>query len=1057
MATLFGNKTPTTATPPETSLRVQTSIEGLPRALLWGQTRVAANLIWYGDFSAVAQTSPTSSSGKGGIFSPSSTASAGGFNYFASVELALGEGPIASVADRIWASKAIASLSQSNLGIFLGTSSQLAWSYLTATHPGDDFTYRFTPVLVGNISLGTSSELPNWTFEVTGAINELATVGQSDADPTRVIADFLANQNAGVPGWSAAFNGDWTNAQNYCFSQGLLISYALTSQTSASGFLDDMLTSLNIDPVWSEAVLKLVPRGDTISFGNGHAYFPPTAPIYDLTDADYLPNQSSFGNTNADPVSCKQVPARSQNNIIKVEYLARSADYNPATVIAQDDGAILLFGERGNDDVKSWHWFQTLNAAFVSAQLALGREQIANSYSVTVRPRFVLLEPGDIVTLTDSGLGLNRQLVKITDIQENQDRSFNLLTEEYLVGTAAPPLFGAQAGTGSKPDYQVEPGAINDPFLFEPPDQLAHGLEIWAAISGVDHLHYGGCDVYASYDGETFTKVQGGRQFGSARMGVLSAPLLPIPIAANTKTIDDIHTLFVDLTESAGVLQSVTQADALVGNTACWVDTAVNGEVLSYMSAEMTAPFDYNLNYLVRGLFGTEATVISHPAGAPFVRLDAGVLQIPFDQTRIGSTIYLKFLPFNIYGATVDNLSDVPAYTYKITGAALASPLPPVTNVRTVVKDRFSEIWWQEVEDFRTGIGYVIRKGDTFEGGQDLGTLAHPPLVAFGAGTYWIMPTCQPVPGLIVFSDIPVSITIQGNMLTQNIIQTTDFQALGWTGVFTNTAKEGVDPTAFIRLVGAADILSNPDILGTPDILNAGAIAMSGMFQSDIILDVGYLADCYVNVTWTSAGIPIGADILSNSDILNTPDILNAGSGQFVQVWVEIRTAGPFVNDAFEPVDVFDIAEVPDVFNTGMIWSEWQRYVPGVYRAEFIGYRVSFHTDDPQTIAYLTSLLAQVTIPARIDHYIGNSVLAGGLQIVFMPDDAIAFKPFNGGPLVGGLNNHPLPAVSMDWPGHPEVNFKIDSLDLTQITFHFEDISGTHVAVSGVDTYVEGY
>lgn len=1059
MSGLFGSPTTTTApTPPETSLRVQTSIEGLARTILWGQTRLAANLIWYGDFSAIPASSAASSgSGKGGIFSPPSTSTSSGYNYFASVEMSLCEGPIQSIYDRIWASKAVGSLSQSNIAFNLGSSSQTPWSYLVTAHPGQDLAYRYSAYLFGNLALGSSPELPNWTFEALGLINESATIGVVDADPTKVIADFLTNPTYGVPGWLSAYNGDWTNAQNYVFSADMLVSYALTSQTSASSFLDDFCKSLNIDPVWSEATLKLVPRGDTNIFGNGKAYFPPAAPIYDLDDTDFMANQASFGGTNADPVSCQQIPARNQNNVVKVEYLPRSADYNPGTVIAQDDGAVLKYGERGSNDVRNWHWFQYASAAYNAAHLALGREQIANRYAVTVRPRFILLDPGDIITITDSFLGLFRQWVKILDVQENSDRTINLLVEEYLQGTGAAPLFGTQTNQGSRPDYFVDPGLINTPIIFEPTDELAHGLAVWCAVSGVNPEVFGGCDVYISFDAETYTKVPGGRAIGSARMGVLTATLPAVTDNSDGVTVDVINTLSVDLSISDGELDSVSQTDALAGNSALWIDSNASGNVMSYMSAALAGTNKYNLTYLVRGLFGSGVSA-AQPSGTAVCRLDSAILQIPYDQSLIGSTIYLKFLPFNVYGETTATLSDLAAYTYVLKGTALGSPLPVVTNVRTVVKDRFAEIWWEEVADFRQSIKYLISKGPSFLGAQAMQTSAHPPFVAFGEGTYWIEATAQPVAGLTVFSSAPVSITIAGNMLTANIIEATDFQALGWPGAFLNVGKEGTDPSAFVRLVGAADILTNPDILNTPDILNSGVIASSGTYTaSSNILDIGYLADCYVNITWTSAGITVGSDILSITDFLNAPDILNASTGKDVEVWVEIRTSGPFVSDMFAPTDMFDSTNVPDLFSTGAPWSSWQRYVPGVYRAEFIEYRVQFTSDNPGVIAYLTSLVALVTIPARIDHYIGNTVGTGGLQIIFEPDDAILAKPFNGGPLVGGTNNHPLPAISMDWPGHPEVNFVIDSLDLTQITFHFEDSTGTHIAMTGVDTYAEGY
>lgn len=1069
MTSLFRTTSPDTAAPtPDASLRIQTSIEGLARTRVWGVTRVAGNLIWYNDFYAITVTSGGSSGGKGGLFgAPAQTNSS--FNYYTSVELAIGE-RVAAIGPVMWASKAKTTIAETiviggggpptifsgmtvsatNFGVFLGDQAQMPWSYLTSNHPNQAFAYRLTSYLAGNINLGSGSELPNWTFEVTGVISN-SVAGQPDADPMLMTSDFLTNPDSGVAGWLAEYNGDWTNAQNYLLASNLLVSYALTSPTSASSFLQEFLTSLNIMPVWSESVLKMVPRGDIVVAGNGHVYNPPTEPIYDLDDTDFLPNQASFGGTNADPVSGQQTPARKRDNVVKVQFLDRSADYNQASLSAPDDGAILLYGERCSEGVKQWHWFQNGAAAQMAAQLALGRKQIGNKYAFTLRPRYVLLEPGDIVTITDVDLGLFRQWVRIIDIKENQDRSFNFLVEEYLQGTASAPEYGRQVSQGSKPNYSADPGGINDPFLFEPTDQLAGGLEVWCAVSGVDQSLYGGCDVYISYDGATYSKVPGGRQFGSARMGRLTAPLAAVPANPTGQTIDTTGTLSVDLTMSAGALASGTQEDALKLNTACWV----NGEIVSYQTATLTGANKYDLTYLARGAYGTEAIIAAHAAGEPFARIDNGILRVPFDQTRIGATIYLKFLPFNIWGVTVLSLADVPFYTYKITGAALASPLPSVTQVRTVFKDRFVEIWWQEIDDFRSGIQYVIRKGDTFQGGQQLGTLAHPPFVAFGAGTYWIMPTCQPVAGLIVYGEDAESITIQGNMLTANIIQTSDFQALGWPGTLTNVGREGVDPTALLRLVGSQNILVDPNILVNPDVLNSGGdIVLDGTYEVADVLNVGYVADCYVNITWGAAGIPVGTNILTDPDFLNNPDVLNAGSSAFVEVWVEIRTATTSANDMFSPSDLFG---ADDMFGTGIAWNAWQRYVPGVYRAQYIQYRVAFQSVDPTIIAYLLGLVVQVSIPARIDHYLGNTVPVGGLTVTFMPDDAIAFKAFNGGPLVAGTFNHPLPAVSLDWPGHPGVNFVIDALSLSQMTFHFQDGTGTHVEVPNVDIYVEGY
>jgi hypothetical protein len=105
----------------------------------------------------------------------------------------------------------------------------------------------------------------------------------------------------------------------------------------------------------------------------------------------------------------------------------------------------------------------------------------------------------------------------------------------------------------------------------------------------------------------------------------------------------------------------------------------------------------------------------------------------------------------------------------------------------------------------------------------------------------------------------------------------------------------------------------------------------------------------------------------------------------------------------------------------------------------------------------LTAFSVQISIPARIDNYIGNNVTAAGLTITFEPDDAAAPRPFNGGSLVGGAGNHPLPSVSMDWQGSPTANYVITSFTLAAMTFHFVDGTGAKVAVNGVNIHVEGY
>jgi len=108
-------------------------------------------------------------------------------------------------------------------------------------------------------------------------------------------------------------------------------------------------------------------------------------------------------------------------------------------------------------------------------------------------------------------------------------------------------------------------------------------------------------------------------------------------------------------------------------------------------------------------------------------------------------------------------------------------------------------------------------------------------------------------------------------------------------------------------------------------------------------------------------------------------------------------------------------------------------------------------------VAFLNAMTAQISIPARIDHYVNQTVPTTGTTITFQPDNAAVASPFNGGPLSGGVGNHPLPALNFTWPGNPGINYVIDAISLSSVTFHFVNGSGAAVAVSGVNVIAEGF
>ena len=121
-------------------------------------------------------------------------------------------------------------------------------------------------------------------------------------------------------------------------------------------------------------------------------------------------------------------------------------------------------------------------------------------------------------------------------------------------------------------------------------------------------------------------------------MGVLATQL---PVGAEIHTT---NTLSVDLSESLGALVSGTQTDANNYVTICYVD----GELISYKTATLTATNKYDLSYLVRGTYGT--TISSHLAGSSFARLNDAVFKYKFADNMIGQTVYIKMTALNVFG-----------------------------------------------------------------------------------------------------------------------------------------------------------------------------------------------------------------------------------------------------------------------------------------------------------------------------------------------------------------------------------------------------------------------
>lgn len=646
MSGVLGSAPKTNVAPSYTAFRLQTSAYGLPIPLIYGMTRVAGNIAWYANFTAVAHKT----GGKGGLTGGGGKSGGTSYTYAVDLLVSLGEGPIAGVAT-VWVSQTGNSLANMMPGASLspGNYGQAPWGGLPSNQALGYSGIAY--VAAAQFGLGASPALPNLTFEVQG-IGYAAAANGIDADPAAVAADLLANPHYGA-GFPTARLGSLSDYQAWCRASGLWISPAYTQQASAASLLEEIARFTHAEWVWSSGLLTLVPRGAVAVAGNGASWSPPPAPVFDLDDEDFLPNAGAAGD---DPVILTRARAADQLNHIQIECLDRANLYAATTAEWTDQALLQRYGRRSSG-AQAAHLFADLGAAQVAVQL-LGQEQYnRNTYAFTLPAFGATLAPMDIVTLTDPILGLARQWVRVISSQEQDDGSWAIEAEEYPYGTGAAAAYRINQGWGYTPNYGVAPGPINPPVIFEAPIVLTEsgGLEIWAGVSG-SSPYWGGANVWVSLDGTTYSQLAAIK--GPARMGVLSAP-----IGAGTDP-DTTDTLAVDLTESRAQLLSGSTLDADSGATACYVD----GECIAYSTATLTATYQYALStYLRRGQYGS--FIAPHPAGSAFVRLDQNVGKVPISQPQLGQTLWLKFQSVNIWGGGAESLDSLAAYTHVITGA----------------------------------------------------------------------------------------------------------------------------------------------------------------------------------------------------------------------------------------------------------------------------------------------------------------------------------------------------------------------------------------------------
>ena len=476
-------------------------------------------------------------------------------------------------------------------------------------------------------------------------------------------------------------------------AQAIVGTSALTAFGLWAGVIPEglMVAMLN-ETAQTTSFATAASGGVTISLGGTAGpfnYTPNTTPLYSLGEDDYIVQELNVGvnigvspgspalragatpitgGFSDDPLHIARSTPADANNYIQLQCKDRGNSYNSHVVETFDQAAVDLYGIRRDTSLKADMIVDPYLTGAVVAQLALQRSLLfRNTYTFKLGWKYCLLEPMDLVQITDARLGAAALTVRITAVEEDDEGTLTITAEDFFGGYSTAVLYGKQSTGGYVANWNSGPGNINMPLIFEPPAALLSGdLEIWVALSGGPN--WGGAQVWISSDGSSYAYA--GTIPGPATQGALTDTLG----SYGGSEPDTSNTLSVDLTESRGQLLSVSAGDAADLVTLCYV----GGELLAYQTATLTTTYHYGLTSLYRGAYGS--TIGSHSSGAQFARLDQAIGRFPYPSTLIGQTIYLKFPSANIVGGGAQSLASVPAYSYMVTGSGKASVTTTVSG-----------------------------------------------------------------------------------------------------------------------------------------------------------------------------------------------------------------------------------------------------------------------------------------------------------------------------------------------------------------------------------------
>lgn len=896
---------------------VSTAQYGASVCEILGTTRISPNVIYWDDFTAHEHKS-SQKSGKGG-HSKTTTIT---YTYTVAVILALCEGQIAGIG-KMWKGKNVYQYPNGDVGLtlFSGTPDQKPWAYVQGKHPNKALAYENLAYMAGVIDLGDSGNMPTFNFEVKGKL--LDTGDGVDVNPADYILFVLSKVGLG----GVKIEGI-DNYRQYCKEADLLISTPSdsTDAKTAREIVNEIANITNAYFFWSNDRFKIVPRADR-AVGN---WKPDKTIRYNLTPDDFIPQSGGAC------ISYSRKDSSEIYNRVSVEFLNRANSYEKEVVNYQDNDDIKEFGVRQASTTKAHYIYTKTRAVKLAEELCRKNKYERVKYTFKLDWAFCRLEPGDLVMLNDPAMGIENQPAMIDSVTEGTNGVLTFTAISRAKGVYDEAEYNVHENERPLIDFNPNPGTCEPPMIFQPPALMTDAdNEIWLGTWG-KNPNWGGCSVWVSDTNEYYRKL--GTIDYRARYGTLAAPL-------------EIEDTSLEMVLNQGEFTSVDATSAKNGDTVMYID----GEALSYQTAELLDNGHWRLSGLVRGQFGSDPEF--HPAGTQIARCDEAFLRSGLKNAYIGKTVYFKFTAFNVFGGMEQSLADVQAYPFIPKSVQILPPDVEVLNVEKM-SSSIRRYWWKYTYPDPNDIaGFILKYTQGKELNWETGIAVQEGLITtqpyetqtIRQGTHAVMIKAVDTNGN-ESKNFAYCLLDMGDLLQENVLYDKDFGASSFAEVKNNGT---VLSDGFIHAVNSEKMWheAGRKFWSTKD-----AKMWDSSFQA-------YVANCQFKA-------PASGQFWLTTDI-EGPAAVYYRLALSASFWPAAKTDASFWSTTKRDSNLWD--------TTTDLWKQWSDKVE-VRAGDVIQVRIEAKNNSYQE-TIIKGLHAYIDVPDRQEHFEDLKVPAEGIEL----------------------------------------------------------------------------